>query len=291
MSHDCFLRVLQKQPPDTATLWHEAKQYVTLTKGCLVLDDTTLDKPYAKKMPLVTWHWSGTHRRGVQGINLQTLLWTDGTACGPCACAVYDKPLGGRTKNEAFAAMLRTAKTRGFQPAYVLFDSWYSSLANLKLIRQLGWQWLTRFKKNRQVNPDRTGNRPIEQVAIPPEGRVVHLRGYGLIKVFRIEAKKGRVEYWATSNLALSPAQRATLAHHGWQIETYHRGLKQCCGVDRAQVRSVRGQLNHILLAIRAFLRLEGVRLRTGQSWYETKAQIVRQAIGQAIRDPTSRGC
>jgi len=26
VSHDCFLRVLQKQPPDTAALWHEAKQ-------------------------------------------------------------------------------------------------------------------------------------------------------------------------------------------------------------------------------------------------------------------------
>jgi hypothetical protein len=31
--------------------------------------------------------------------------------------------------------MLVTAKTRGFAPRYVAFDSWYSSLANLKAIR------------------------------------------------------------------------------------------------------------------------------------------------------------
>jgi hypothetical protein len=39
----------------------------------LILDDSTLDKPYARKMALVTRHWSGKHRRVVQGINLITL--------------------------------------------------------------------------------------------------------------------------------------------------------------------------------------------------------------------------
>ena len=51
--------------------------------GVLVLDDTTLDKPYARKMELVTRHWSGKHRRVVAGINLLTLLWTDGHALIP----------------------------------------------------------------------------------------------------------------------------------------------------------------------------------------------------------------
>ena len=35
-----------------------------------MLDDTTLDKPYARRMELLTRHWSGKHRRVVQGINL-----------------------------------------------------------------------------------------------------------------------------------------------------------------------------------------------------------------------------
>ena len=34
----------------------------------LILDDTTLDKAYAKKMKLVTYHWIGKHREVVQGI-------------------------------------------------------------------------------------------------------------------------------------------------------------------------------------------------------------------------------
>ena len=63
--------------------------------GVLVLDDTTLDKPYARKMELVTRHWSGKHRRVVAGINLLTLLWTDGHALIPCDFRVYDKPFSG----------------------------------------------------------------------------------------------------------------------------------------------------------------------------------------------------
>jgi hypothetical protein len=91
--------------------------------------------------------------------------------------------------------MLRTAKERGFAPEYVLMDSRYSALENLKLIVCLGWFFLTRLKSNRLVNPDGEGDRPIEEVNIPPEGRVVHLRGFGFVRVFRTVSQYGGAEY------------------------------------------------------------------------------------------------
>ncbi|WNN88000.1 hypothetical protein [Gloeocapsopsis dulcis] len=39
--------------------------------------------------------------------------------------------------------------------------------------------------------------------------------------------------------------------------ELHNRELKQCCGVERAQVHASRAQRNRIGLAIWAFLRLE----------------------------------
>ena len=54
------------------------------TNGVLVIDDSTLDKPYASKMALVTRHWSGKHKRVVQGVNLISLVWSDGDARLPC---------------------------------------------------------------------------------------------------------------------------------------------------------------------------------------------------------------
>ncbi len=91
--------------------------------------------------------------------------------------------------------MLATAKQRGFQPQVVAFDSWYSSLENLKTIRGYNWHWLTRLKGNWQVNPDGQGNRALQDVDIAPDGRVVHLKGYGMIVVFRIVTPDGDTEY------------------------------------------------------------------------------------------------
>ena len=125
-AHDAFTRLLRRQPPDTEALWREVRPLVQRKAGALVLDDTTLDKPYAKKMELVSRHWSGKHRRVVWGINLLTLLWTDGDALLPCDFRIYDKPLSGLIKNDYFRQMLTVAGQREFQAEYVLFDSWYA---------------------------------------------------------------------------------------------------------------------------------------------------------------------
>lgn len=65
------------------------------------------------------------------------------------------------------------------------------------------------------------------------------------------------------------------LAGYAWTIEHYHRGIKQYCGVERAQVRAARAQRNHIGLALRAFLRLEWHCYRTGISGFEAKTVII----------------
>ncbi len=285
-AHDAFNRLLQRQPLDTEALWQEARGLINLHSGILVLDDTTLDKPYANKMELVTYHWSGKHHRVVKGINLITLLWTEGDFLIPCDVRVYDKPQGGKTKNQHFQDMLEKAKERGFQPKYVLFDSWYSSLENLKTVRHLEWNFLSRLKDNRLVNPDGEGNISISKVEIPSEGRIVHLRGFGFVKVFRTVSKEGDEEYWVTSDCSMTESRREVLEKQGWGIETYHRGLKQCCGVERAQVQKARAIISHLLFSVRAFLRLEAHRIATGISWYEAKTDIIREAIRAYLANP-----
>jgi BarA-like signal transduction histidine kinase len=49
----------------------------------------------------------------------------------------------------------------------------------------------------------------------------------------------------------------------GMALLTYHWAWKPCCGVERAQVRKAVAMVRHVLLALRAFLRLEVYRLRT----------------------------
>lgn len=67
-AHDAFTRLLHRLEPDPATLWQEAATQVERGSGVLVIDDSTLDKPYAKQMELVSRHWSGNHHAVVKGI-------------------------------------------------------------------------------------------------------------------------------------------------------------------------------------------------------------------------------
>ena len=288
-AHDAFTRLLHRLEPNPELLWEEARSQVQRKRGVLVLDDTTLDKPYALRMDLVRRHWSGKHNRIVDGINLLTLLWTDGERYIPVDYRIYDKETDGKTNNEHFRDMLEVAYTRGFEPECVLFDTWYSALDNLKVVRAYGWKWVTRMRYDRNVNPDGTGNRQVAQCSIPSEGARVHLRGYGFIRVFRIDSKNGNAkdaDYWATSEETMPEPERKRYAGLAWSIEQYHRGLKQFCGVERAQVRSARAQRNHIGLSIRAFLRLERNRIRTEMSWFEAKLSITRDAVRAYLANP-----
>lgn len=285
-AHDAFTRLLRRLEPDPETLWGEAQTQVNVEQGILVLDDSTLDKPYAKQMQLVTRHWSGKHHAVVRGINLITLLWTEGDRHVPCDYRVFEKAKDGLTKNDHFQQMLTVAHTRGFRPACVVFDSWYAGLDNLKLLRSFQWFWLTRLKANRHVNPDRQGLRPISAVEIEESGRMVWLEGYGLIRVFKIVAPDGDIEYWATNKGEMNELERVKWANFAWTIENYHRGVKQYCLIERAQVRSGRAWRNHIGLCLRAFLRLESHCYHMGLTWFEAKTAIIRDAVRQYLARP-----
>jgi putative transposase len=286
VAHDAYTRLLSRVPPDTEALWAEAKGLVKLNEGVLILDDSTLDKPYAKAIELVTRHWSGKHHAVVQGINLESLVWSDGESIVPVDCRLYAKVEDQQTKNDHARAMFASAKKRGFEPEVVMFDSWYASLANLKQLRSQHWHWLCRLKSNRQVDPDNTGNRAIAELDIPNTGLQVHLKGYGFIKVFRTVTPHGDAQHWATSHLEMTLEQVGVYAKQAWAIETYHRVIKQTVGIEKAQVRSSVKQRNHILLALRAYLRLESHRLQTGISWYQAKFDIVRGAIHDYLAHP-----
>jgi putative transposase len=285
-AHDAYTRLLHRLEPDSTTLWREVQGLVERRQGVLVLDDSTLDKPYAQKIDLVCRHWSGKHRRVVKGINLLSLLWTDGDRLYPCDYRLYDKVRDGLTKNDHFRTLLDAAHARGFVPRCVVFDGWYASLDNLKRLRQHGWRWLTRLPANRRVNPEGQGLRSLGEVGVAAAGTVVHLEGYGLVKVFRIDAPNGDTQYWATSDQAMTEVERLHDAEVAWGIEEYHRGLKQFCNVERAQVRAGRAQRNHIGCAIRGFVRLEYHRFTTGWSWFEAKWRVIRDAVRAYLAQP-----
>ena len=124
--------------------------------------------------------------------------------------------------------MALAASDREFDPEYVVFDSWQGGFDNLKKIRDLGWTFFTRLKKNRKTGPDVTYNRQVQEIDIPKEGRVVHLKGFGFVRVPQAVSTDGdaedaeteesgekKVQYWATNDLEMTEKKREELARRG----------------------------------------------------------------------------
>ena len=65
-----------------------------------------------------------------------------------------------------------------------------------------------------------------------------------------------------------------------WGIERFHRALKQVCNVEKFQVRNENPIKIHIYCAIKAFLKLEFMRLNGDiLHWYEVKRDLYVKVI------------
>lgn len=290
VAHDSITRFLSTTKLTPNILWEYSKQFVHLESGYLICDDSVLDHPYGKEINLSRWQYSGAHHDVVFGIGLTTLLWTgnDSKEHIPIDFRIYAKDEDGMTKNQHFRQMLTLAKHKGFKPAGVLFDSFYAALETLKLIRNYNWIFVTRIKSNRTVStaPGRQNRFKIKGLKIPSEGMIVHLKGFGQVKVFLIDFPNGNKEYMATNQLTFSTTDVRDAAARRWKIEEYHRGLKQTVGVANCQSTTGRAQRSHIFCSILSFVALEKKRLEENISWYESKRRIISDALFLYLKQP-----
>jgi Transposase DDE domain len=79
------------------------------------------------------------------------LVWPHGLVRIPLGLRLWRK--GGPSQYALALEWLSYARNRlRCRPAYVLFDAWYPSRALLTRIRDYGWSWVCRVKKNRRFN-------------------------------------------------------------------------------------------------------------------------------------------
>ena len=248
----------------------------------MVFDDSVLDKHRSKKIDLVNTQYSGNKHGVSNGIGMVNTVWNDvnNKEHVPVDFGIYNKSEDGKTKNDHFREMLRQSIKRGINFSITIFDTWYSSLNNLKAVRCLEKDWVAGLKANRKVNKNET----LRNIDIPVEGLVVHLRGYGWIKVFKFETKKGRIDYIGTSLTNLSRTEIEKIYDARWGIEVYHRELKQTCGIARCQSRTGRAQRNHICLAVLAWIKQHYERINSGATFYQQCWDVIKNSISSKLR-------
>ena len=281
LSHDAVSRWLVETHCQPKDIWEAAKDDVLDTQGIIIGDDSVLDKSRSEKIELTHFQYSSTEHNIVLGIGMLNMLWRreDGETM-PMDYRIYHPPEDGKTKNDHFREMLLKAKERKVVPEAVVADSWYSSLNNLKCIRDLKWIWVMGLKKNRSVNR----KEKLENLTIPEEGLLVHLRGYGPITVYRFVAKNGRTDYVGTNMENPTREKVEHLVKMRWSIEVYHRELKQTCGIERCQSRTGRAQRNHIGFSVLSWIQQAKRRSTSQLSLYQQQWDVIKGAIAMNFK-------
>jgi len=202
---------------------------------------------------------------------------------------IYDKSVD-KTKNDYCREMLTEILSWGVKPSWVTGDSWYSSVANLKYIRKLGFNFMFGIESNRTISIERGQYIQIQKLEDwCDDENTVYLKDYGMVKVFRQIYKKsyryyimGAANLDDLENITKADFKRVHDAH--WSIERFHRAIKQVCNIERFQVRRENPIRNHIFCAIKAFVKLEFMReSKVISHWYEVKRDLFVSTIKNYI--------
>jgi hypothetical protein len=273
VSHDRLTRMLQAEWSGQTRLELAVRTLFVWERGYLILDDTVIPKPFATAIESLAWVYSSQERKPVYGLSLVLLIWTDGTLRIPLGLRLWHK--GGASKYALALELLSYARNRlRCRPEYVLFDAWYPSKVLLKRIRDYGWYFICRLKKNRCFNnqPLRTHRRHPYWAA---SGR---LNGGLKVLVVRYGAK-----YFATNRLTLPAAEVRRLYRIRAQIEEVFRACKDQLGFNGCQARSERAQLHHLSCCLVAVCVLERERQAQGLTLYKLKRHLSCQGPRLAL--------
>ncbi len=300
VSHDSVNRFLLRERYEAKDLFDAVTNIINLVGGIVSVDDTVIEKLYSnpKYAQLISYFWSGKYHKTIKGLNLITLYYSDtyGNSV-PINYRIYDKR-EGKTKNDYFREMLSEVISWGLKPRLITGDSWYSGIENLKFLRNQKLGFLFGVEKNRTVSNEPSKYCQVRSLDIPEEGVITHLREFGCIKLFRKDFKKEDSRHYILylpDDDALKEITRSefiTIHDTHWGIETFHRAIKQVCGICRFMVRDTNAIKTHIFCSLYAFVHLEKMRSeKLISNWYELQRNLFTLVVREYILDNLSNSC
>ena len=295
VSHDVVSNFLKKGRIPSRELWSLVQKLIEDTgSSYLIVDDSVQDKRYSRSIELVKKQYSGAAGGLVRGIGVVNLVHSNGVEHYPVDYRVYDSSVDGKSKNDHFRDMLINAVSdKLLQAETILFDSWYASCSNLKLVNRLGRIFYTILKSNRLVNVSNSGYVHVQDLVWTPatlsNGMVVRLKGLPFaVKLFKLVATNGNIEWLITNKLDDTlTVQVATQANDvRWQIEQLHRELKQLTGSANCQCRKARSQRNHLACCYHAWVSLKVVASKLKLTLYHIHDYLFHEYLRAELLHP-----
>lgn len=299
VSHDVVTDFLANARFTPKDLWHLVKGEINFdSSGFLIVDDSVQDKRYSRFIELVKRQYSGNEHGLVNGIGLVNMVYSDGENGDfyPIDYRIYAPMQDNKTKNDHFQEMFSRAHTDKNLPCRtILFDNWYSSASNLKLVHRAGWIFFTTLKSNRKVSLSKeTGyidRKDIEWTAERLQnGVVIKLKEVPFhVKLFMVVHPDGNNEYVITNyikdDLLIAHVEDTNAIR--WQIEEFNRGFKQLTGSEKCQCRKARSQRNHLACCFHAWLSLKKVAKQNKQTLYQVRNDLFTHFLKIQLKTPT----
>lgn len=262
ISHDCLSRILKDKKLEWQTLLSGFVSRISgkLHGGYLVVDDTVIDKSFAKVIENISWIFSSKENRAVLGLNPVVLAWSNGTITVPVGVRIWKKGSGVSKYDLALELLHYARNTLKIKPKYVVFDSWYASEKILSTLADWKWTFFCQLKKNRKLN-----GAQLQRFRAHPYWMARGILTGGV----EVSVVRHGKKYFATNDLSLS--KKEILAHYKtrWAIETTFRLLHDQLGFEECQMISLQAQTAHIHLCMIALVLVEKEKETTRATGYE----------------------
>lgn len=296
VSHDVVSNFLKRNRITARQVWGLVEGLIKNTGDAyLIIDDSVQNKQYSKSIELVKKQYSGATGGLVRGIGVVNLVHSDGKEHYPVDYRIYDDAADGKTKNDHFKDMLVNAVAdKGVRAKTVLFDSWYASWENLKLVNSLKLTFFTTLKVNRLVSlAKEEGYIHLDDIDWTPErletGVVVKLKKVPFkVKLFKLGATNGDIDWLITNelddNMTAQVAQEANDVR--WKVEQFHREIKQLTGSEKCQCRKARSQRNHLACCYHAWVSLKVKAKALGTTLYQIRNSLFHGFLKAELENP-----
>jgi hypothetical protein len=298
VSHDVITDYLSNERHTARGLWELVRGLLEDNpEAFLLVDDSVQDKRYSRFIELVKLQYSGAEHGLVRGIGVVNLVHSAGTEKDfyPMDYRIYAPDQDGKSKNDHFAEMVINAVFgKKIKAKRILFDSWYASAENLKLVHRLGLVFFTTLKSNRMVSLSKEGGWiHLDEIEWTPEslenGVMVKLKEVPFkMRLFKVVATDGDID-WVITNCpdeTLTTQAAQDVSDVRWQVEELHRGLKQLTGTEKCQCRKSRSQRNHIACCYHAWLSLKVKAKSLGKTLYQTKEDLLSDYLRAELAAP-----
>ena len=311
ISHDQVTRYLAGTKKTATDLWRTVKPFVREVQsevGVLIIDDSIEEKPYTDENEIVCWHYDHSKDRMLKGSNFLTALYSSQGVSVPVGfhlVAKTEKYTDPKTqqekrrspvsKNAVCQELIKQAVTNLIPFRFVLFDVWFASAETLVFIKQHQQRdFICPLKTNRKValsKADKQQGRYVRVDTLELEAqatREIYLEGVDfplvLVKqVFTNEDGSIGIRYLVSSDTTLSFDDLTTTYHERWQVECYHKSLKQNVSLAKSPTHTVTTQTNHFFAALCGFIKLERLKMGTQLNHFTLKSKLYLNALHSAF--------